>query len=85
MEELMFKKSAPFESDSTSAGAADAAVYVQTNLISDVAGVGAEVTDPNLVNPWGVSFRQGSPLWISEQGKNSATLYTPGWSLTFSQ
>jgi uncharacterized protein (TIGR03118 family) len=74
MEELMFNKSAPFQSDPTSAGAADAAVYVQTNLISDVAGVGAQVTDPNLVNPWGVSFRQGSPFWISEQGKNSATV-----------
>jgi hypothetical protein len=45
MEELMFNKSAPFQSDPTSAGAADAAVYVQTNLISDVAGVGAQVTE----------------------------------------
>src|SRR5262249_6444840 len=76
MEELMLNKSAPLQSDPTSAGAADAAVYVKTNLISDVAAVGAAVTDPNLVNPWGVSFRQGSPFWISEQGKNSATVYS---------
>ena len=72
----MSNKSASFRSDPTSADAADAAVYVQTNLISDVAGVGAEVTDPNFVNPWGVSFRQGSPFWISEQGKNATTLYS---------
>jgi uncharacterized protein (TIGR03118 family) len=59
-----------------SADAADAAVYVQTNLISDLAG--ATVTDPNLVNPWGVSFIPSpvnSPFWISDQGSNLATVY----------
>jgi uncharacterized protein (TIGR03118 family) len=71
---------ARFQSDPTSADAADAASFVQTNfvqtnLISDVAGL-AEVTDPNLVNPWGVSFRQGSPFWVSDQRSNSATLYS---------
>ncbi|WP_084808421.1 TIGR03118 family protein [Bradyrhizobium sp. NAS80.1] len=66
---------ARFQSDPTSAGAADAASYVQTNLVSDVNGL-AKATDPNLVNPWGVSFRNGSPFWISDQGSNSATLYS---------
>jgi uncharacterized protein (TIGR03118 family) len=66
---------ARFQSDPTSAGAADAASYVQTNLISDVNGL-AKVTDPNLVNPWGVSFRNGSPFWISDQRSNLATLYS---------
>src|SRR5215471_5092102 len=65
---------APFQSDPTSADAADA-VYVQTNLVSDLAGL-ATVTDPNLVNPWGVSFRPGSPFWVSDQGTNSTTLYS---------
>ena len=33
---------APFQSDPTSAGAADtASIYVQTNLVSDIAGLGA--------------------------------------------
>jgi hypothetical protein len=59
--ELMLKKSAPFQSDPTSASDADAAIYVQTNLVSDIPGL-AEATDPHLVNPWGVSFRAGSPL-----------------------
>src|SRR3954467_3646141 len=54
--------------------AADAAIYVQTNLVSDIPGL-AEATDPHLVNPWGVSFRAGSPFWISDQGSNSTTLY----------
>jgi uncharacterized protein (TIGR03118 family) len=68
---------APFQSDPTSADAADAAIYVQTNLVSDIKGL-ASVTDSNLVNPWGVSFvsgSPGSPVWISDQGTNLTTVY----------
>lgn len=32
--------------------------YTQTNLISDIPGL-AEVTDPNLLNPWGLAFFPG--------------------------
>jgi len=68
---------APFQSDPTSAGAADtASIYVQTNLVSDIAGLGAMGVDPNLVNPWGVSFLSGNPFWISDQGSNVTTLYS---------
>ena len=63
---------AKIQSDPTSA---DAAIYVQTNLVSDIAGL-AMATDPHLVNPWGVSFMGGSPFWISDQGSNSTTLYS---------
>ena len=66
---------ARFHSDPTSADAADAAIYVQTNLVSDIPGL-AMATDPHLVNPWGVSFLPGSPFWISDQGDNSTTLYS---------
>ena len=66
------RKSAPFQSDPTSADATE--VYVQTNLVSDIPGL-AEATDPHLVNPWGVSFMGSSPFWISNQGDNSTTLY----------
>ena len=52
---------APFHSDPTSADAADAAIYVQTNLVSDIPGL-AKATDPHLVNPWGVSFTAWQPL-----------------------
>jgi hypothetical protein len=38
---------------------------LQTNLVSDLPGVAA-VTDPNLVNAWGVSESGGSPFWISD-------------------
>jgi uncharacterized protein (TIGR03118 family) len=49
-------------------------VYVQTNLVSDVEGL-AQVTDPNLKNPWGASSSAGSPLWVSNQGTSTSTLY----------
>src|SRR3954447_284426 len=31
--------------------------------------------DPNLINPWGMSFAPTSPFWISDQGKGVSTLY----------
>src|SRR5262245_10553863 len=66
---------APFQSDPTSATAADpASFYHQVNLVSDIPGLAAEL-DSHLVNPWGVSFRTGSPFWISNQGSDSTTLY----------
>ena len=49
--------------------------YVQTNLVSDISGF-ATITDPNLINPWGVSHSPTSPFWVSDQGANVATLYS---------
>lgn len=48
--------------------------FTQTNLVSDIPGV-AKTTDPNLVNPWGVSFSATSPFWVSDNGTGLATLY----------
>jgi len=55
--------------------AAHAGPFIQTNLVSDIAGL-ATITDPQLVNPWGVSHSPTSPIWTSNQAQNSATLYT---------
>ena len=52
-----------------------------TNLVTNDQSVNqAQITDPNLVNPWGVSFSSTSPLWVSDNGTNVSTLYsiTPG-------
>ncbi len=49
--------------------------YKQTNLISDTAGV-APVTDPNLVNPWGLARSSTSPWWVSDNGTGLSTLYS---------
>ena len=56
-------------------GYADAEGYTQTNLVSNGA-VPAAHTDPNLINPWGVSFFPGaSPFWVSDNNAGVATLY----------
>jgi len=48
--------------------------FVQINLVSNVPGL-ANTTDPNLKNPWGVSFSPTSPFWVSNQVSGNATLY----------
>jgi len=57
--------------------------FHQTNLVSNIDGL-AKITDPQLVNPWGVSHSLTSPFWTSNQGTNTATLYnvTQGTSVT---
>jgi uncharacterized protein (TIGR03118 family) len=57
-----------------SAWRAEAGPYVQTDLVSDIPGL-ATITDPLLVNPWGMSRSPTSPFWTSNQGTNTATLY----------
>src|SRR5271156_3163383 len=48
-----------------------------TNLITnDQALNPAQITDPNLVNPWGVSFGPTTPLWVSNEGTGVASLYS---------
>jgi uncharacterized protein (TIGR03118 family) len=48
--------------------------FTQTNLVSDIPGLAA-VTDPNLVNPWGIASSASSPFWISDNGSGKTTLY----------
>jgi uncharacterized protein (TIGR03118 family) len=59
---------------SASAPRAQVVDFVQVNLVSDLAGL-ATITDPQLVNPWGVSHSTTSPFWTSNQGTSTATLY----------
>lgn len=48
--------------------------YTQTNLVSNTSGV-APVTDPTLVNPWGLSSSDSSPWWVSDNATGLSTLY----------
>jgi uncharacterized protein (TIGR03118 family) len=51
--------------------------FTVTNLITNNQALNpAQVTDPNLVNPWGVSFGPTTPLWVSNEGTGVASLYT---------
>jgi uncharacterized protein (TIGR03118 family) len=60
------------------------AAYVQTNLVSDVAGL-ATITEPRLVNPWGISRSGTSPFWTSNQGTNTSTLFAVTGSTNVSE
>jgi uncharacterized protein (TIGR03118 family) len=53
---------------------AQVADFVQVNLVSDIPGL-ATITEPKLVNPWGVSHSTTSPFWTSNQGTNTTTLF----------
>lgn len=48
--------------------------YAQHNLVSNIPGLAA-TTDPQLVNPWGISFGPTSPFWISDNRTDVTTLY----------
>src|SRR5580704_10438529 len=54
---------------------ANAGRYAQTNLLSDIPGL-AQLADPALKNPWGVSETATSPFWVSDQASGESTLYT---------
>jgi uncharacterized protein (TIGR03118 family) len=43
-------------------------------LVSDQPGV-APVTDPDLVNAWGLTSSATSPWWVSDNGTDKSTLY----------
>jgi uncharacterized protein (TIGR03118 family) len=49
--------------------------YTVTPLVSDVPGAAA-VTDPNLVNAWGLARSATSPWWVADNGTDKSTLYT---------
>lgn len=60
---------------------APANVYLQHNLVSNLAGQ-ADVTDPNLVDPWGMSFSAGGPFWVSNHLSGTSTLYSGNGAIT---
>ena len=48
--------------------------YFQNNLVSNTAGV-AKTTDPQLLNPWGISILPGQDFWIANNNGGTSTLY----------
>jgi len=51
------------------------AQYKVTNLVSNQKK-DAKLTDPFLVNAWGITYGPGGPFWISDNGSGWSTLYT---------
>src|ERR1700687_4525895 len=50
--------------------------FTVNDLVGSDPSVAAEQTDPNLVNPWGLSESPTSPFWISDNGAGLASIYT---------
>jgi uncharacterized protein (TIGR03118 family) len=48
--------------------------YFQSNLVSNTAGV-AKTTDPQLLNPWGISILPAQDFWIANNNSGTSTLY----------
>ncbi|MFC6086090.1 TIGR03118 family protein [Sphaerisporangium aureirubrum] len=67
--------SRPKESTRTTTGSMR---FASVPMISDLAGK-ADVTDPKLVNPWGLAM--GKTLWVSNAGTGTATVYSGGAGL----
>jgi uncharacterized protein (TIGR03118 family) len=53
---------------------AQAGTITQENLTSD-GTIQANNTDPNLKNPWGITFSPSGPFWVSDNASGLATVY----------
>ena len=65
------------------AAPASASLYQLTDLTtnnnSNLTSLGlpaAANVDPNLINPWGISFGPATPFWASDNGTGVSTLYS---------
>src|SRR5262245_58101586 len=47
--------------------------FSQINLASDVPGL-ARVTDPHVVNPWGIAFSPTGPFWFADNGSDTSNI-----------
>ena len=54
-----------------------ATFYSQTNLVTNnQAANAAQITDSQMVNPWGLAFSGTSPFWLGDNGTGVSTLYS---------
>ncbi len=51
-----------------------ATAYLATDLVADTPGI-APLTDPTLVNAWGIAPNPGGPLWVSANGTDLSEVY----------
>jgi uncharacterized protein (TIGR03118 family) len=63
------------------AGGKPPGTYKKINEVSDIPGV-ANITDPDLKNPWGLAAGPQTPLWVADNGTDKATIYPGGTPMT---
>jgi uncharacterized protein (TIGR03118 family) len=61
--------------------AGTANLYLQHNLVSNISGL-ADVTDPNMVDPWSIAFSAAGPFWIANHLTGTATIYNGAGAIT---
>jgi uncharacterized protein (TIGR03118 family) len=61
----------------TMTSVAEALDFGTINLVTDNQSVNsAQITDPSLVNAWGIAFNTSGPAWVSDNGSGVATIYS---------
>jgi uncharacterized protein (TIGR03118 family) len=60
------------------AASAPANDFVKTNLITNTGKHHPRLKDPNLANAWGLASSPASPMWVSDNNSNNATVYAGG-------
>src|SRR5437868_8885105 len=57
-------------------------MVTQENKVADQASVGAALTDPHLLNAWGLAFNPAGPAWVSSNGNGSSQVYDDSNDMT---
>ncbi|MEV1289169.1 TIGR03118 family protein [Micromonospora sp. NPDC049679] len=52
--------------------------FTQINQVSDQASRQPSVVDPIAVNSWGLALGPDTPLWVANNGRDTATVYSGG-------
>jgi uncharacterized protein (TIGR03118 family) len=52
--------------------------FTQVNQVSDDPSLHPAILDANVVNAWGLALSPTSPIWVANNGTNTATLYPGG-------
>jgi uncharacterized protein (TIGR03118 family) len=60
------------------AAAAPANSFSRTNLVANNTSRHPHLVDPNLQNAWGLAAGPNTPLWVSDNNSNLATVYSGG-------
>jgi uncharacterized protein (TIGR03118 family) len=66
---------APDRGDQSAAAAPSYSIQRQ---VADTGDAGAGTVDPDLVNPWGLAQAPGGPLWVTNNGTSTSTVYGGG-------
>ena len=64
-------------SDVGGAGSGEFGSVAQVNLVSNSSAISAPVTDPNLVNPWGIAGDANGFAWVANEASGTATYEGP--------